>query len=706
MNMRNLSTVLIQAIVIVLLGLTSAPAMAQNAAFKRIEALEFRESTVGEAIRLLARLSGVNIFATRKAASREFSMTVRDTNVRGVVASIARVTGLSYSYDEESNAFILMTNEQFADDVVITRNAETRVFNLRHQNVVAAAKIVESLFGDRVSLNINTDDPDRLQISDGSVQATRRVGQGNNSSNSNNSSGRVSGVEFDASDINPSRLQDLVGPSSAGARLDLADLTKRLGLEPKIFVTINRQHNLLFVRTADRDAMRDIEKIIKETDRPTKQVLLEVRVMSLNYSDDFRSVFNFGLSGNSSKTYTSPSGKTTIGRNGISSGGFTRNGNGLFFQTLSDNLLAQIELLERQNRAKTLSTPMLSASNNSPARLFVGTEAVLARGFSSQTTIGSTGATTTSTQTDVELREVGQTLYILPRINADDTVTLVIQQEISTVVEGGGRVPVIGNNGSITEIQVDTVNTARVGGTVTTMTGTTIAVGGLIRDTSTRGNSKVPILGNVPLLGLMFRGDNSSNERTELILLITPHIYSGGPEGERLARKRLARNSRNVDIDTVAFGETKNGAPSVTLRGQQQHYVPMTRFAAAMRHGVQPPKKGVYRGFDAAPISSGGGLRIEGNSGLKLFGGLKITAEAVESWRKRNLYVTAVVLTNIANSPQPVPINKLRGGWLAATAEVKKLAARNKEGSRTYLYLISDKPYDDVIADLQTGGGL
>ena len=166
-------------------------------------------------------------------------------------------------------------------------------------------------------------------------------------------------------------------------------------------------------------------------------------------------------------------------RNGAEAGGFSREGGGgLFFQYISDNLLFQLEALERENKARTLTTPMLSASNNSPARLFVGTEAVLARGFSSETTTGTTGATSTSTETQVELREVGQTLEILPRINADDTVTLVIEQENSTIVEGGGRVPIIGNSGSISDVQVDTVNTARVGGTVTAKTGTTIAVGG------------------------------------------------------------------------------------------------------------------------------------------------------------------------------------------------------------------------------------
>ena len=129
--MRNLINPILRVVLIAALAI--APVHAQTSGNQRISTLEFRDSTIGDAIRLIARLSGVNIFATREAASREFSMTVNESTVRGVVASIARVSGLSYSFDENSNAFLLMTNEQFARDVVVTRSARTRIFNLRHQ---------------------------------------------------------------------------------------------------------------------------------------------------------------------------------------------------------------------------------------------------------------------------------------------------------------------------------------------------------------------------------------------------------------------------------------------------------------------------------------------------------------------------------------------------------------------------------------------
>jgi len=677
-------------------------AFGQNAAFKRIENLEFRDSSVGEAIRLLNRLSGVNIFATREAAGREFSMVVQDTTVRGVISSIARVTGLSYSFDEEANSFMLMTNEQFAADVVITRNAELRVFTLRHQNVVTAAQVIESLFGDRVSLSIDTEDPDRLEISGDGFQRSRTLNADDRNLRLRSTSrgdAREGGEDtVSAAELSAERLQRLTGPSADDGILELGEVADAFGLEPAIFLTINREHNLLYVRTADRAAMRDIERVIQETDRPTKQVLLEMRIMSLDLDDEFRSAFNFGLNDGSVRTNTSATGTTTTGATGIEAGGAIQRSGGLFFQFINDNLLAQIDALETENRARTLSTPMLAASNNSPAQLFVGTETVLARGFSSQTSVGSTGQATTVSATDVELRDVGQTLDILPRINADGTVTLVIQQENSTIVQGGGNLPFVDQNGNVTNVSIDTVNTSRVGGTVTARSGTTIAIGGLIEDTDARGNRRAPILGNIPILGLAFRGDNSRKDRSELVLLITPHIYAAGPEGERLARERLARASRNADVDRVGFAASESGVPGVRLRGQQQQYVALTRYAASMRHGKDPGSFGPYRGIDPVPVESGAGLRLIDRSA--------VTAEPVESWRKNNLYVTAVVLTNTLDTPQAVDLRHLAGGWIAATAEAEKLAPNGEMASRAYVYLISDRPFEEVVGMIAAAGGL
>lgn len=684
-----------------LLTLHPQQGAAQGPPGPRIERIEFRDTTVSEAVRLVAELSGANVFATGEAGDRRLTMIVNNTTVRGAISSIARVTGLSFTYDEETRAYLLLTPEQFANEVVVIRDGDTRIFTLRHQNVVTAAKIIENLFGDRVSLNLDTEDPDALVIPDSAIQASRTVGGGSSGSNNNNndesgsSNSNDDGEDLDLNELTPTQILRLLEINRPG-QAAVSDAAEFLGLEPTIFITVNRDHNLLFVRTADESALKAVQKIIAATDRPTKQVLLEMKILSLNLDDEFRSIFNFGLSGDADG-FLSPRGTGTVGTTGAELGNFPLQGGTLFFQFINRNLLSQIELLESEGRVRTIATPLLVASNNSPAELFVGDEVVLVRGFESDTVANENSTVTTQT-TQTEIREVGQTLEILPRINGDGTITLVVRQESSTVIPGGSSVSTFTTGGDPITIDIDTVNTARVAGTVTALNGTTIAFGGLISETNAVTEDQVPILGDIPVLGTAFSGDVEEDARNELVIMITPHVYSNAQTGEQVARRRLAELSRNPEIDRGGFEGSDKGSPATTSRDDKQSYVALTRFAAAMAHGVLPPQNGTYRGIVPTELRGGAPLTF----GLTR----SVVAEPVAIWRKGGVYVTTVLLENTSDNVAVLDPRQLRGNWLAATLERDVLAPRGQVGSRDYLYLLSNRPFEDVTGEQALGGAL
>ena len=112
---------------------------------------------------------------------------------------------------------------------------------------------------------------------------------------------------------------------------------------------------------------------------------------------------------------------------------------------MTKHLLARIQLLQSQGYVETLATPMLLASNNKSAQIFIGEERVLVRGIEEDEDISSV-STNRTTRVKTEIREIGNRLNIWPRINADQTVTLDIDQEISTVLVGTTTIPT--NNGA------------------------------------------------------------------------------------------------------------------------------------------------------------------------------------------------------------------------------------------------------------------
>ena len=137
-----------------------------------------------------------------------------------------------------------------------------------------------------------------------------------------------------------------------------------------------------------------------------------------------------------------------------------------------------------------------------------------------------------------ELRNIGNTLLILPKINADGTVTLVIQQDTSSVNVGGGTLPVlIGNN--VQNVSIDTVNTSNIQGIVVAKDGLTVAIGGLISHRNSELVEKVPLLGDIPVLGQLFQRKELVQSKSELMLLITPHIITNPSDAENVTYESL-----------------------------------------------------------------------------------------------------------------------------------------------------------------------
>jgi general secretion pathway protein D len=229
----------------------------------------------------------------------------------------------------------------------------------------------------------------------------------------------------------------------------------------------------------------------------------------------------------------------TGSRNTLGVGNFDLEDSTLVYQFVNDNVMARMQLLANDGRINVLATPMVLASNNQPARMFVGEEAVLTRGINVDTITGAVGATTQTIEPITEIRDVGQTLFLVPKINADRTVTLMLVQDSSIVEKGGATIPVPDGNGGVADYAIDTVNTANLQATVVAKDGMTLAVGGLIRIDILDREEKVPVLGDIPIIRFFFRKKVTSREKQELILLIKPRVLFTPAEADAATKERL-----------------------------------------------------------------------------------------------------------------------------------------------------------------------
>jgi general secretion pathway protein D len=206
---------------------------------------------------------------------------------------------------------------------------------------------------------------------------------------------------------------------------------------------------------------------------------------------------------------------------------------------MNDKIRARIQLLQENNRINTLSTPILLSSNNKPAQVFVGTEQIVTTGFDAVpgvATVAGIGAPAIIPVT--EMRNIGNTLMVFPKINTDKTVTLTLFQDSSTLIRGGSTIPVpVG--GTIQSFNVDSIRTSNINGTVQAKDGLTIAIGGLIDSSDSEEEQRIPVIGDFPIIGEFFKRKVQEKSKRELLLLITPHIIETAHDGEDLSRDAI-----------------------------------------------------------------------------------------------------------------------------------------------------------------------
>jgi general secretion pathway protein D len=499
---------------------------------KRIARLELRSVNVHDALRLISEATGINAVASEEAGRKEIRLSLRDVTVHQAINLLAKTGNLWYR--EEGGTFRVMTTEAFQKEVVVVREAFTRVFTLLHHNTVEMARVIADLYGSRVLLSLGSEEGD--------------AGAGGGLSRPVSSGGETK--------LTPGQIERLTAQLTAPVPEIGAPTSVQRGLsenEPPIFVTVVRQHNTLVVRSGDMRVIQDIESLIHELDRPTPQVLLEMKILRLGLGDHFRSIFDFGAVSGSTQVGP-PTGQPPnplvpdapdSPQRVFGIGNFPLEGGTFIYQFLNDHFRARIQLLEEENKVEVLATPMLLAANNRSARVFVGEERVLVTGVSTNVITSATGPSTTVISPITEVRDIGNTLKIFPRINADRTVTLQITQDTSSVLKGSATLPVSTQTGDVRQVPIDTVDTATLETTVVAKDGLTVAVGGLIQSSNSRNVQKVPFLGDIPILGRLFRREATDAAKQELILLITPHVILTPTEGQTVTETRVKEHSEN-----------------------------------------------------------------------------------------------------------------------------------------------------------------
>ncbi len=279
-------------------------------------------------------------------------------------------------------------------------------------------------------------------------------------------------------------------------------------LERQVTIVGDDQSNTVLVSASPR-YMQRVKEMISELDVDPPQVLIQVLLAEVTLDDTDEWGFDFSASRNE--------GDVNI------SGGFSLasafvTGMGVPNLAISGtdfNLL--LRALQSQGRLQVLSNPSIMAANNQPARIQIGETIRLPE---------STSFDLGSQQSSVVPEDIGIILDVTPSINPDGYVRMTITPEIS---ELSARTTQISEDFSSPIITRRTATT-----TVTVRDGQMIILGGLISNRFERRDRKVPLLGDIPYLGALFRSSTETSKKTELLIVLTPHVIMSPTEIDRV----------------------------------------------------------------------------------------------------------------------------------------------------------------------------
>ena len=237
------------------------------------------------------------------------------------------------------------------------------------------------------------------------------------------------------------------------------------------------------------------------------------------------------------------------------------------------NLGLLVRALETDSTANILSTPTLLTLDNEEARIIVGENVPFITG--QYATTGTT-ATVQPFQT-IERRDVGLVLRVKPQITEGGTVRLGIYQEVSRVEDNSAAGPILSKRALESSVVVDDQQI--------------VVLGGLIQDSMNDGTQKLPYAGDVPVFGSLFRYDNRSRTKTNLMIFLKPTIVRGTREGHEITSERydyLRGEQTRMGVDPRWFWNDPTmpqlppqGAMPGTAQGN-------TRGMAPLPPGLQP----------------------------------------------------------------------------------------------------------------------
>ncbi|WP_223303909.1 type II secretion system secretin GspD [Dokdonella koreensis] len=296
------------------------------------------------------------------------------------------------------------------------------------------------------------------------------------------------------------------------------------GEENKMRITAIEENNQLLVMATPAE-WDSVQAAIRKLDIAPLQVHIETKILEVSLDGDLQYGVQWWFAGLQGEGY--PNGEPYVRthdrqRGLIGDAGPAAGSSTIFWSYLNSKFQVALSALQSSGVAKVLSAPSLVVTNNQEAQINVGQQIPVQQTFYTGYTVPTTGTNNTPTTTNsgygtVQYLNTGIILQVKPRVNPGGLVYMEVSQEVSNP-----GTPTANGNPPINQRQLQTQ--------IAVQSGESVLLGGLISENSQEGESNVPGLSKIPLLGKLFGNTQKRRQRTELIVVITPQVIANSQD--------------------------------------------------------------------------------------------------------------------------------------------------------------------------------
>jgi len=467
---------------------TASPVAAANPELETSKiTLDIKGMDIVDVLKMLSSRSGMNIVVGKNVAGR-VTLFLKDVPVEDAFEIILLSNELAYEKKDDiinvmtQRDYELIYGQRFQDQkqAVTVRPQYAKAADLARALNQIKTNLGRIVVDEGSNTLVMIDSPETLKQMQGFINGADLPVET-----------RIFSLNYSTADKLSPKLQEVI--------------TKGVGL-----IKIDERSNKIAI-TDYPDRLNEIAKVIEAFDEKPLQVLIDAQIIEVKPSDQFQMGVNWEYFIKEKFDFKTNLPVTT--QNILSIGAAAAGGAGAVLA--AGQYKGIIDILRTVGEVNVLSSPRIMAVNNQEAKIHIGRRDAY---ITSTTSQGGSGNTVTSQS--VNFVDVGIQLRVTPTISKDGFVTMKIKPEVSDAIP-----KLVKSQDQDTEIPI--VSTSETETTVMVKDGVTIIIGGLAQDKKNKTVKKIPILGDIPLLGVIFRSTDEKTEKDELVILLTPHIMSG-----------------------------------------------------------------------------------------------------------------------------------------------------------------------------------